>query len=79
MNRKLGMSAVEFTKFAFRIRTRSGSMVDNLVIAGKDEADATRKLLQMYRDCQIIECVAQRDDSRATAVTFEDIADLISR
>jgi hypothetical protein len=63
----------------FRIRTRSGSTVDNLVIAGRDEADATRKLQQMYRDCQIIEYVAQKEDSRLAAITFEDIADLISR
>jgi hypothetical protein len=73
------MLAVEFTKFAFRIRTRAGSSVDSLVIAGRDEADATRKLQQMYRDCQIIECVAQKEDSRMTAVTFEDIATLIAR
>lgn len=73
------MPAVEFTKFGFRIRTRAGSFVDHLVIAGRDEADATRKLQQMYRDSQIIECVAQKEDSRMTAVTFEDIANLISR
>ena len=73
------MPAVEFTKFAFRIRTRAGSSVDNLVIAGRDEADATRKLQQMYRDCRVIECVGQKEDSRMTAVTFEDIASLISR
>jgi hypothetical protein len=73
------MPAAEFTKFGFRIRTRAGSSVDNLVIAGRDEADATRKLQQMYRDCQIIECVAQKEDSRMTSVTFEDIANLISR
>jgi hypothetical protein len=73
------MPATEFTKFAFRIRTRAGSMVDNLVISGRDEADATRKLLQMYRDCQILECVAQKDDSRLAGVSFEDIASLIAR
>jgi len=79
MKQNSKMPAAEFTRFGFRIRTRSGSTVDNLVIAGKDEADAVRKLQQMYRDCQIIECVAHRPDGRMTAVTFEDIADLISR
>lgn len=73
------MPAVEFIKFAFRIRTRAGSTVDNLVIAGRDEADATRKLQQMYRHCQVLECVAQKADSRMVTVTFEDIANLISR
>jgi hypothetical protein len=79
MEKKSNMPAVELTKFGFRIRTRSGSTVDNLVISGRDEADATRKLLQMYRDCQIVECIAQKNDSRMAGITFEDIADLISR
>jgi hypothetical protein len=79
MEHKPDMPAVEFTRFGFRIRTRSGSIVENLVIAGRDEADATRKLQQMYRDCQILECVAHKEDAPTAAVTFEDIANLISR
>lgn len=70
---------VEYTRFGFRIRTRAGSVVENLVISGRDEADATRKLRQMYRDCQVLECVTLRDDSKLTTVSFEDIANLISR
>src|SRR5690349_13191794 len=34
------------TKFGFKIRTRSGLVVDNLLIPGKDQADAERKLNQ---------------------------------
>lgn len=79
MEHKPDQPAVDYTRFGFRIRTRSGSLVENLVIAGRDEEDATRKLQQMYRDCQILECVAHKEDARTAAITFEDVADLISR
>ncbi len=42
------------TKFRFRIRTRLGLEVAKLMIHGRDEADAERKLRQMYRHCEII-------------------------
>jgi hypothetical protein len=43
-------------KFGFRIRTRGGLIVDNLLIHGRDEVDAERKLRQMYHHCKILEC-----------------------
>jgi hypothetical protein len=43
------------TKFGFRIRTRDGLVVDHLMIHGRDEADAERKLRQMYLYCEILE------------------------
>ena len=43
-------------KYAFRIRTRTGLIVDNLLIHGKDEGDAERKLRQMYQHCNILAC-----------------------
>ncbi|MDP2808914.1 MAG: hypothetical protein Q8O34_02065 [Rhodocyclaceae bacterium] len=45
------------TKYAFRIRTRVGSVVNNLLIHGRNEMEAQSKLRQMYRDCEIMECV----------------------
>ena len=47
--------SVTITRYGFRIRTRSGLIVDNLLIHGKDEADAERKLRQMYQHCKILE------------------------
>ena len=44
------------TKYGFRIRTRQGLLINNLVIQGRDEADAEKKLRQMYRQCEILEC-----------------------
>ncbi len=50
------MSAVNaMTRYGFRIRTRSGMQVDNLMIHGRDLAEAQRKLQQMYRHCEILE------------------------
>jgi hypothetical protein len=45
-------------RFRFSIRTANGLSVDRLVIHGRDQADAERKLRQMYRRCEITECVA---------------------
>jgi hypothetical protein len=67
------------TKYGFRIRTRNGAVVDNLLIFGKDEPDAERKLRQIYLGCEILE--ARRlviQASRSGPVTYEDIVDLIS-
>ncbi|HVS27865.1 MAG TPA: hypothetical protein VHE58_11340 [Burkholderiales bacterium] len=64
------------TKFGFKIRTRSGLTVDNLVIHGRDQADAERKLNQMYLRCEILERrVVQRKEE---AAAFEDIVSLIA-
>ena len=45
-------------KFGFRIRTRTGLVVDKVLIHGRDEADAERKLRQMYQHCRILQCTA---------------------
>jgi hypothetical protein len=42
------------TKFGFTIRTRDGSLVDNLVIQGQDQVEAEKKLRQVYRQCKVV-------------------------
>lgn len=51
-------------KFAFSIVTREGQKVSRIVIAGRDQADAERKLLQMYRHCTIVECESNLSSRR---------------
>jgi len=34
--------------------------VDNLLIHGRDEIDAERKLRQMYQYCKILECTVHK-------------------
>ncbi|HYS58744.1 MAG TPA: hypothetical protein VEM34_11465 [Burkholderiales bacterium] len=77
------------TKFGFRIRTRQGLVVERLMIRGRDEADAERKLRQMYLDCEILErsvlqpAVMQPSlapgSSTPEGTSFEEIVSLISK
>ena len=66
-------------KYAFRIRTRHGLVVENLAIHGRDEADAERKLRQMYQHCEIMECVIQHGARKTAAMNFEDVVALIAK
>jgi len=52
-------------KYGFRIRTRSGLIVDNLLIHGRDEVDAERKLRQMYQYCEVLACTVHEPVKRA--------------
>jgi hypothetical protein len=72
------MTDPAFTKFGFRIRTRDGSLVDNLAITGRDEADAVRKLRQMYRECEILEANAVHGELKTASLSFEDVAKIIT-
>jgi hypothetical protein len=67
------------TKYAFRIRTRSGAVVDNLSFAGKDEPDAERKLRQIYMGCEILEVkLLVSQPARGGPMSYEDVVDLLS-
>jgi hypothetical protein len=73
--------ALSTTKYGFRIRTRDGLVVENLMIHGRDAADAQRKLNQMYRHCEVLECRVQgrRTASAAQRATFEAAIELVSK
>lgn len=67
-------------KYEFAIQTRSGQKIDSIVIAGRDQADAERKLVQMYRYCTILNCTTRQPDARTwQASSMEDILTLISK
>jgi hypothetical protein len=42
-------------RFVFKIRTKSGSIVGNVVVEAKDMEEAKYKLRQRYPDCEILE------------------------
>ena len=73
------MQVPTVTKFGFRIRTRVGMVVDNLMIPGRDENEARHKLRQIYRDCEILDCVCLRGTVRTPVSSFEDVVSLITR
>lgn len=66
-------------KFGLKIRTRSGLPVDNLVVQARDQAEAERKVTQMYMHCEIIECRQIQTAARDDATDLDGIISLISR
>ena len=73
-----GSRGIGMMKYGFKIRTRSGLVVDNLLIPGKDQADAERKLTQIYRHCEILESKTVQA-LREEALDIDGIISLISR
>ena len=65
------MFSDSFVKYSFRIRTRTGSIVENLMIHGRDEIEAQKKLRQMYLGCQIVDCVCHRGSVRVPVPSFD--------
>lgn len=70
-------------KFEFSLFTKDGQRVDGIVISAQEQADAERKLRQMYRYCEIIECMVKGEDGIGPRggqnATLEDILTLISK
>ena len=64
----------------WRVGTQpAGLVVENLAIHGRDEADAERKLRQMYQHCEIIECIVSQGNRKQGLVSVEDVVSLISK
>jgi len=66
-------------KFGFRIRTRSGTPVDHLAVQAQDQAQAERRIHQMYPRCEIIECRQMASVPKDETVSLESIISLIAR
>ncbi len=67
-------------KFEFSIRTRNGQQIDSLLIGGRDQAEAERKLNQMYRYCEILRSEVQQVAALPSDVgSVEEILSLISK
>lgn len=73
------MYSAPITKYAFRIKTRLGVVVDNLMIHGRDEFEAQKKLRQMYPRCEVVDCICHRGGVRVPVASFEEVANLIVR
>jgi hypothetical protein len=67
--------AGEMHKYGFRIRTRGGSVVENLVIHGRDREEAERKLRQVYHHCTVLESKILEDQAEGD---FESVIGLIA-
>lgn len=73
------MKAAQLSKYGFRIRTRTGAIVDNLTIFGRDASDAERKLLQIYLGCEILASNCLPATPARSVASYEDVVDLIAR
>jgi hypothetical protein len=66
-------------KFGFRIKTRGGLSVDNLIVQARDQEEAERKINQIYVHCQIVECKELHSSAPEEASDLEGIISLIAR
>lgn len=68
------------TRYGFNVRTRSGQRVDNIMIMAATQADAERRLMQMYVQCEIIDCRTQSVPRRVDppALDMESVIGLIA-
>jgi hypothetical protein len=69
LNEEEFVASSAITKYGFRIRTRGGLIVDKLLIHGRDERDAERKLRQMYQYCEILQCTVRQSAERTHLAT----------
>jgi len=67
------------TKFTFRIRTRSGTPVENLVVQAADRAQAQGRIQQMYPYCEIVECRELTAMPRDETASLDSILSIIAR
>lgn len=66
-------------KYGFKIRTRSGSVVENLQVHARDRAEAEHKINQIYRHCEILECHEVTPTLRKEGLDVEDVVALINK
>ncbi len=69
----------DMTKFGFRIRTRGGMVVENLVVQARDREGAETRIRQIYQHCEILDCNTLTPDSRGDGVDLESMISLISK
>ena len=65
-------------RFGFNIRTRSGQRVDNICIMAGSQADAERRLRQMYHHCEIVHCQTEAVNLRSEPLDVEGVIGIIS-
>ena len=66
-------------KFGFKIKTRGGTVVENLMIAARDRSDAERKVRQIYHHCEILECHETQPPAREDLLDLERVINLIHK
>jgi hypothetical protein len=65
-------------RFGFNIRTRTGQRVDNICIMAASQADAERRLRQMYHQCEIVNCQTEVVNLRNDPLDLEGVIGIVS-
>jgi hypothetical protein len=65
-------------RYGFNIRTRTGQRVDNISIISGNQADAERRLRQMYHHCEIVHCQTETITLRNDSLDLEAVIGMIS-
>lgn len=66
-------------KYTFKIRARTGMVVENLTVHARDRLEAEKKLSQIYRDCQFLECREIAAPAATEGVDFESVLSMINK
>jgi hypothetical protein len=66
-------------KYGFKIKTRGGMTVENLLVQARDRAEAETKISQIYHHCEILECKELAPSTRGEALDLEDMISLIGK
>jgi len=66
-------------KYGFKIRTRGGMIVDNLMVQANDCGEAEIKLGQIYHHCEILECKVLAQTTKGEALDLEGMISLIGK
>ena len=64
-------------KYTFKIRARTGIIVENLTVHARDRLEAEKKLAQIYRDCEFLECREVAAPMASDGVDFESVLSAI--
>ncbi len=50
---------MSYDKYTFRIRTKVGTIIDQVTIGANGRTEAEGRLVRMYNGCQVLECSAR--------------------
>jgi hypothetical protein len=66
-------------KFGFKIKTRGGTVVDNLMIGAPNRAEAERKVNQIYHHCEVLDCHEVQPHLKEEGFDLERAINLIAK
>jgi hypothetical protein len=66
-------------KYTFKIRARTGIVVENLTVHARDRLEAEKKLAQIYRDCEFLECRELAAPTATEGLDFESVLSAINK